>query len=116
MHRVHYRQYDESFDLAGKDLFSLLDRPKSEVAALIGEMAPKASMPVIAMPAKSFVSMTGEIPDEVHEWPQARLGAGFKHLVLDFRDDRLMGFRWKHTPMTAQTESNKPWYRRWIWR
>ncbi len=39
--------------------------------------------------------MTGKIADEVHEWPHAALGKNFRHLVLQFREERLVNMIWK---------------------
>ena len=114
--RVHHREYSEAFDLTGKDLISLLDRPKAEVAALIGVIHAKDAMTTVDLPVESVTSMTGEIADEVHEWPQATLGPRFWHLVLHFLDDRLVGFRWSFPPSPARAPTPKPWYRRLIGR
>jgi hypothetical protein len=32
---VNYRRYDESLDLTGKDLLSLMDRPRAELGKII---------------------------------------------------------------------------------
>jgi len=72
----------------------MLDRTKAEVSALVGEMTPSSEMPTEEVPGEFVFSMTRETPDEVHSWPNATLGTGFRHLVLKFQDGRLMGFHW----------------------
>jgi hypothetical protein len=108
---VRYREYHEPLDLSGKDLISLLNHPKSEIAAIVGDMESRSSMPSVRLPVEAVTSMTGEIADEVHEWPKAQFGPKFHHLVIHFLDDRLLGFRWSFQPPTASSP-RRAWYRR----
>jgi hypothetical protein len=103
---VRHREYGELLDFSGKNLFALLDHPKAEVAELTGGLAAKSEMAIVAVPAKAVTAMSGDVADELHEWPCATLGQRFHHLVLLFVDDRLLEFRWKTPPM------HRPWYRR----
>jgi len=109
---ARHREYRETFDLTGKDLISLLDHPKAEVAALVGGIVSKASMSTVPLPVESITSMTGEMADEVHEWPMATFGPMFRHLVLHFLNDRLVGFRWSFPPPPVHAPVSRPWYRR----
>ena len=108
---VRFHQYGEPLDLTGKDLISRLARTKQEVATLVGDMLPSSQMETVQFPVQDLTSMTGEIADEVHEWPNARLGLEFRHLVLHFRNDSLIGFHWSHQARPASS-SRPPWYRR----
>ena len=98
---VCWHQYKEALDMTGKDLISALEKTKAEIARLVGDMIPKPQMTTRQLPvAKLFTTMSGEIADEVHEWPNATLGAAFRHLFLYFFNDRLIGNQW-----TAQKQS-----------
>ena len=111
---VHYQQYDQPLDLLGKDLISLLTQKKSELAAVVGSMLAKSEMPTVTLPVKGITSMTGEIADEVHEWPNATQGEEFHHLVLHFLNERLVGFHIsfrRSAPATAP--ATKPWWKFW---
>jgi hypothetical protein len=113
---VRYREYSEPLALLGRDFISLLGSPKDEVAKLVGKMAAKSDMQTKKLPAEYVTSMTGELADEVHEWPKASLGAKFRHLVLLFRDDRFIDITWKFktgAPPPASKPSSKPWWRFW---
>jgi hypothetical protein len=100
---VRHQTYEEPLDLTGKDLVSLLDHPKGEIAAIVGGMVSKSEMSARKLPIAAVTSMTGEVADEVHEWPEAHLGLKFHHLVLHFRDHRLVGFRWSFQPPRAKS-------------
>jgi hypothetical protein len=110
---VAYQRYDQPLDLTGKDEMSLLNAPKAKVAALVGPLAAKSEMPMAQHPTRELTSMTGEIADEVHEFPNATLGTELSHLVLHFLNDRLVGIRW--TAKGRQTTPPpRPWFRRWL--
>jgi len=116
---VHFREYAETMDLTGKDLISLLDRPKDEVALLTGRMADITQMTEEDLPGDYVTTMTGEIADEIHEWPNATLGENFSHLVCKFRGGRLIQLVWKTNPgakftaASGPTSQKKPWWKVW---
>jgi hypothetical protein len=113
--RVHYRKYPGAVDLTGKNLLRLLDHRKAEVSPLVGGIAPKSEMAVVELPLKAVTSdMTGDVADEIHEWPNAKLGATFRHLALHFVDDRLVEAKWGVSPYPAS--ARRPWYRRLLGR
>jgi hypothetical protein len=112
--RVSYHQYDQPLDLLGKDLISRLDCLKADLTSLVGAMIPRSEMKLSLLPATKIASMTGQLADEVHEWPNAKLGREFRHLVLLFRKDRLVGMRWSHKGEAKASHSQqKPWWKLW---
>jgi hypothetical protein len=94
-HPVHVREYPQAIDLSGRDFISLFNRPKEEVATLVGALAAKTEMRTEEMPEECVMALTGEAADEIHEWPNATLGPEFRHLVLQFREGRLIHMIWK---------------------
>ena len=112
---VYWHQYYEELDMTGKDLISALEKTKAEIARLVGDMIPKSQMTTRQIPvAKLFTTMSGEIADEVHEWPNATLGAGFRHLALYFFNDRLIGNRWTaQKPAETAPVERKPRWKFW---
>jgi len=109
---VHLREYSEALDLLGRDLISLLGRPKEDVAKLVGTIAARSEMQTEELPGEYVTSMTGEVADEVHDWPKATLGPEFRHLILQFREGRLIHMTWKFQA-GASPRSSKPWWRFW---
>jgi hypothetical protein len=109
---VHLREYSERIDLSGKDLISMLTRPKEEVSRLVGTMVAKSEMQTEELPGEYVTSLTGEVADEIHEWPHATLGTQFRHLILQFREGRLINMIWKFQAGTLP-RSTKPWWRFW---
>jgi hypothetical protein len=108
---VHVRQYSEQFDLTGRDLISMLDHTKEEVSTMVGSLAAKSEMATEELPTEFVTTMSGEIADEVHEWPNVTLGTDFRHLMLQFLAGRLVGIRWsfdKPVPIRK-----KAWWRFW---
>jgi hypothetical protein len=99
---VHHHVYEEAFDLSypncKKDFITLFDHPKNEVSAVVGQMLDKTQMQTTELPVTDLRTSYGKIADEVHEWPNATLGADFQHLVLNFADGRLIGYRWTACP------------------
>jgi hypothetical protein len=108
---VHSREYPDSLDLTGKDLISLLGHSKEEVSTLVGRIADKAQMQTEELPGDYVTSLTGEIADEVHEWPNAKLGKAYRHLMLQFRQNRLVNMSWKFRGPAAPP--GKPWWKFW---
>jgi hypothetical protein len=108
---VHFREYPEALDMRGKDLISSLTRSKEEVSSLVGPMVAKSEMRTEELPGESVTSSTGEVADEVHEWPNATLGSGFRHLMLQFREGRLMHMSWKF--QGPPLRHGKPWWKFW---
>jgi len=109
--QVRYQRYSEALDLTGKDLFRVLDHAKAEVSPLVGCLVPKGQMATVELPLESITSPdTGDVADEIHEWPDAKLGAQCRHLALHFVDDRLAQVKWGVSPLPASTR--RPWYRR----
>jgi len=108
---VHVQEYPEPVDLSGRNLVGMLDRSKMEVSALLGKLAVKSEMKTEELPGESVTSLTGEIADEVHEWPRATLGKNFRHLTLQFRDERLINLGWKF--QGAIPDSKKRWWKFW---
>jgi hypothetical protein len=112
---VHFREYSEPLDLFGCDLISQLGRSKEDVSKLVGTIVAKSERQTEELPGAYVTSMTGEIADEVHEWPNAKLGSEFRHLILQFREGRLTQMSWKF-PAGALPRNTKPWWRFWRWR
>lgn len=108
---VHLCEYAEPLDLLGKDLIRMLSRSKEKVATLVGRMADKTEMQTEEMPGELVTSMTGEIADEIHEWPKATFGPTFRHLTLQFREGRLIHIGWKF--QSAAAPRTKPWWKVW---
>jgi len=106
--QVHLHEYSEPLDLLGRDLISQLGRTKDDISKLVGTMVEKSQMQTEDLPGEQVTSMTGEIADEVHEWPHATLGREFRHLILQFREGRLTQFSWK-TQGGTPTRNTKPW-------
>jgi len=109
---VYLREYSEPLDLFGRDLISQLGRSKEDVSELVGTMVAKSEMQTEELPGEYVTSMTGEVADEVHEWPNATLGPEFRHLILQFREGRLTHMSWKFQT-GALARSTKPWWRIW---
>jgi hypothetical protein len=108
---VHVREYSEQFDLTGRDLISMLDQTKEQVSAMVGSLAAKSEMATEEVPTEFVTTMSGEIADEIHEWPNVTLGTSFRHLMLQFLEGRLVGIRWsfdKPAPIRK-----KAWWRFW---
>ena len=61
---------------------------------------------------RESASMTGEVADEVHEWPNATLGPEFRYLILQFREGRLISISWKFQE-GVRPPTTKPWWRFW---
>ena len=109
---VHLQAYREPLDLRGRDLISQLGRSKEDVSRLVGTIAAKSEMQTEELPGEYVMSLTGEVADEVHEWPNATLGPEFRHLILQFRAGRLTHMIWKFQT-GAPLRSSKPWWRFW---
>ena len=105
---VHFREYSESLDLLGRDLIRMLGRPKEDVVKLVGPIVARSEMQTEELPGEYVTSMTGEVADEVHEWPKATLGPEFRHLMLQFRDGRLIHITWKFQT-GAPSRNTKAW-------
>jgi hypothetical protein len=116
---VYFREYSEAMDLTGKDLISLLDCTKQQVAPLTGPMVELAEMTQEELPGDYATTMTGEVADEIHEWPNATLGESFRHLVCKFRRGRLIELVWRITPGArfspgpGPLPEKKPWWKWW---
>jgi hypothetical protein len=108
---VHLREYSDPLDLLGKDLISLLRHSKDDVSKLVGAMAAKSEMKSETLPGDYVTSLTGEVADEVHEWPNTTLGPDFRHLILQFREGRLVHMIWKFP--TSGPLRRKSWWRFW---
>jgi len=109
---VYFREYSEPLDMFGRDLISQLGRPKADVAKLVGAIVAQSEMQTEELPGEYVTSMTGEVADEVHDWPNATLGPEFRHLILHFREGRLSHMSWKFQG-GALPRSTKPWWRFW---
>jgi len=79
---------------------------------LVGAIVAKSEMQTEELPGEYVTSMTGEVADEVHEWPNATLGPEFRHLILQFREGRLIQMSWKFQGGVLP-RSKKPWWRFW---
>lgn len=108
---VPFREYPEPLNLFGRDFISLLNCSKDEVSKVVGTMATPSEMPPEELPETYVTTMTGELADEVHEWPNATLGPEFRHLMLQFSKGRLVGFRWSMA--NSATQRAKPWWKFW---
>jgi len=109
---VHVREYSGPLDLRGRDLISLLGRSKEDVSRLVGTIAEKPEMQTEELPGAYVTTMTGEIADEVHEYPDATLGPEFRYLVLQFRARQLIHIRWKFQAVGA-VRKRRPWWQFW---
>lgn len=75
---VLVHEYAEPMDLTGKDPISLLEHPKADVARLVGTIVAKTEMRAEELPGAYVTNLTGQVADEVHEWPKATLGKNFR--------------------------------------
>lgn len=110
---VRLCEYSESLDLSGRDLIGQLGRSKEDVKNLIGTLATKSEMQTEELPEDYITSVTGEVADEVHEWPNATLGPEFRYLILQFREERLINMSWKFQSGSIPP-SAKPWWKFWV--
>ena len=114
---VYFVRYPQPMDLTGKDLISLSTVPKNDVARLTGPIADATEMTQEELPGDYVTNMTGEIADEVHEWPNAMLGNEFRHLVCKFRQGKLIELVWKIRPGArfgpSPFKKPKPWWKFW---
>jgi hypothetical protein len=76
MHTYLYAQYDEVMDFLGKDLISLVDRPKEKVKAMIPFLREGSEMEQRSGAAEELQDCYGDIADEVHEFLNATQGTG----------------------------------------
>ena len=110
---VSYSNHTELIDLSGRDLISVFGRKRAEVASSVGIEIPEESSAPISIPTGKVTSMTGEVADEVHDWPNASQGTSFRSLSLHFRDGVLIALEWNFT-LKDFLPKKKPWYRRWF--
>ena len=108
---IPFCEYPDAVDLTGKDLFSLFSRSKDDVQTVVAPMRHKSEMQLEELPPEYRVTMTGEVVDEIHQWPNAILGTEFYDLTLKFRNDRLIGVTWKSRSLQPSTK--KPWWKFW---
>src|SRR5262245_27932638 len=110
---ARHRVYEDRLDLTGKNLISLLDHPKADLAPFVAALAPAGWMEVVELPILEgeTSATTGEVADEIHEWPHARLGTTFRHLRLSFLRGRLLTIHWRF-PSLMRKIDRRPWYRR----
>ncbi|GJM08382.1 MAG: hypothetical protein DHS20C11_06580 [Lysobacteraceae bacterium] len=92
--KVHYHQYQQSLDLTGKDLISLGGQPISAVEQIVGTFAPAESMTEIEVPVERVTSMTGEVAEQIHEWPNARMGSSFEKLSVHVSNGAMCNLVW----------------------
>ncbi len=108
---IPFCEYPEPLDLTGKNLFSLFNCSKEDLQTIIAPMQPKWEMKVEELPPEYLLTMTGEVADEIHEWPNAIFGSEFYHLKLNFQNNQLIGFTWKSRAL--QSSNKKPWWKLW---
>ena len=101
---VLFREYPDKLDVSGPKLISLAGHPKDDVAKFVGWIAPKSEMQTEELPGAYVTSLTGDVADEVHEWP---------NLMLQFREGRLTLMRLEFQAGTALNRNGKPWWRFW---
>ncbi len=109
---IRYANHLEPVDLTGRDVMSILGKTKSDVVSSIG-LDFSGGSTEIALPSQKITSMTGEIADEVHEWPSAKQGSSFRSLSLHFRGGLLIAIEWNFS-LKDFLPSKAPWYRRWL--
>ena len=110
---IEYSSYAKRVDLTGRDLLSLFGKTIEEVKSLTGlniSVTPDIS---IKINPDKVTSMSGEIADEVHEWPNANQGATFRRLSLHFKDGKLISLEWRFS-LEEFIPKKKPWYRKWL--
>ena len=110
---VLYSNHSEAADLSGRDTMSVLGKSRDEVASLTALEFSGASVSEVSVPVAKVTSMTGEVADEVHEWPNASQGSSFRSLSLHFRDGILIALEWSFS-LEDFLPKKLPWYRRWI--
>lgn len=110
---VRHKTHREAVDLSGRDLVSLFDRTREEVAAAMGVAMSADGMAKVRAPNDKVTTATGDVADEVHDWPRATLGSSFRRLSLQFKAGRLVGFQWGFR-LEDFLKTRKPWYRRWF--
>lgn len=92
--KVLYHQYRESLDLTGKDLISLGGAPISAVEAIVGSFRPAESMTEVDVPTERITSMTGEVAEQIHEWPNAHMGNHFRKLSVHVKNGAMCNLAW----------------------
>ena len=110
---VNYSVSSEKVDLSGKDLLSVFGKERNEVFSLIGLSISDGSVKPISVPAEKVTSMAGAVADEVHEWPNANLGASFRSLSLHFKVGLLIALEWNFS-LKDFIPKKMPWYKKWI--
>src|SRR5262249_50643132 len=88
---VHYYRYSEPLDLTGKSTWGLLGKPKAQVSACVGHLVPKTEMPLVERSVEFTCPRRGELPDEVHHWPNALIGGKPYDLKQFFLNDVFEG-------------------------
>ena len=107
---VHVMSYSDKLDMRGRDVIGCLGSDRRDVEKIIGKLAQKKHMNVAMLPLEKITSMTGEIADQVHEWPHATMGRDFQCLTLQFLDDRLITAAW-HINCLSKGKNN--WWNFW---
>lgn len=105
---VNYSNHIERIDLTGRDLMSIFGRTRAEVASSIGLKISDETMAQISVPTEKVTSMSGEVADEVHDWPNASQGSSFHSMSLHFRDGVLIALEWNFS-LEEFMQKKKPW-------
>ena len=106
---VRAKRYSERMDLRGRDLVSCLGQAKANLSEIVGCLASREEMSTVQVPVRQITSMTGEVADEIHEWPKATLGKDFHCLTLQFLGDRLITVVWNIEVL----KPGRPWWKFW---
>ena len=87
-HKVRYKRYSEAIDLTGRDVLSVFTR--ADAIKLFPFLAEPATMSQRDIDADALtVEMTGVVPDEVHEFENARQG-GMRLMRLLLKGDKVI--------------------------
>ena len=110
---IAYSNHPERADLSGRDLLSILGKTRDEVASSTGLKLSKGPFESISVPVEKITSLTGDVADEVHEWPNASQGTSFRSLSLHFRSGALIAIEWNFS-LEGFLPKKTPWYKKLI--
>jgi hypothetical protein len=73
-HTLHLAVYDRAPSLDGVFLFSALGCARSAIPSALGELTPRAEMPLETVSLDRATSAKGVVGDEIHAFPWATQG------------------------------------------
>lgn len=108
---VRFKLHRDKLDLSGQDLITVLDKSINEVGNKIGMHISTDTMNEVRVSIERVTSMTGEVADEVHDYPRATQGTNFRRMSLHFKEGRLISLEWGFR-LQDYLPKRKSWTRR----